>query len=93
MAFGPREEPYADSSANHSPHQQGNDCADQSQSHSEQAAAQVLLQPLTQVVGKFTVTRDVLSTVTSPPHLALLTPRVPLILCPPRGTRSLGSSG
>ena len=58
MAFGPREDPYADSSANLSPHQQGDDCADQSQSHSEQAAAQVLLQPLTQVVGEFTKTLE-----------------------------------
>ena len=58
MAFGLREDPYADSSAKQSPHQQSDDCADQSQSHSEQAAAQVLLQPLTQVVGEFTKTLE-----------------------------------
>ena len=59
MAFGPREDPYkADSSADQSPHQRIDDCAQNTQSQSGHATSQVLLEPLTQVVGEFTKTLE-----------------------------------
>ena len=79
MAFGPREDPYADSGANKSPPQP------------EHATSQVLLEPLTQVVGQFTKTleadRDERRSLQrhQPPVPGTSDPLGPFDLTPPEG--------